>query len=310
MKEIIGYLKTFYREEWNWRYVLLLALFLAPAIYCNYAYHLSDRYVSSGEHARGPRQLLYNFVFNVIPLLYAYLAYLLAGRPAPFLKSGAFWMQLIFALFIFSFRTYFYWHRTYLAELVEPQHYYYWRKCANNLVPALLLILPLLLYWLGLHRKEQAFYGYSSSYIHLKPYFQMLLIMLPLILAAGTQADFLAYYPVVRKALEQGMIHSHQVLHTLFFELCYGIDFLATETFFRGFLILAFVKYAGRAAILPMVCFYVTIHFGKPLGETISSFFGGLVLGILAYETRSIWGGVIAHLGVAWMMELVAWMMR
>ncbi len=69
-------------------------------------------------------------------------------------------------------------------------------------------------------------------------------------------------------------------------------------------MILAFVKYAGKHAILPMALFYCTIHFGKPLGECISSFFGGIILGVVTYHTRTIWGGLIVHLGIAWLMEL------
>jgi hypothetical protein len=37
---------------------------------------------------------------------------------------------------------------------------------------------------------------------------------------------------------------------------------------------------------------------------------GGYILGVVAYETKSIWGGVIVHLGIAWMMEVVAFAQR
>ncbi|RYY66213.1 MAG: CPBP family intramembrane metalloprotease, partial [Chitinophagaceae bacterium] len=90
----------------------------------------------------------------------------------------------------------------------------------------------------------------------------------------------------------------------LLYELSYGSDFVTIELFFRGFLVLAFVRYVGSAALLPMALFYCTIHFGKPLGECISSFFGGLLLGVVTLHTRSIWGGLLVHLGIAWLMEL------
>ena len=96
--------------------------------------------------------------------------------------------------------------------------------------------------------------------------------------------------------------------HKLLFELSYGSDFFGIEIFFRSFLILAFVRWAGMDAILPMTCFYCTIHFGKPLGECISSYFGGLLLGIVVYNTRSIYGGLIVHLGIAWLMEIGGYM--
>src|SRR5437763_17220024 len=86
--------------------------------------------------------------------------------------------------------------------------------------------------------------------------------------------------------------------------LAYGSDFFSIVLFFRGFLVLAFLKWVGPAAILPMACFYCTIHFGKPLGECISSYFGGILLGIVVCNTRSIYGGLIVHLGIAWLMEI------
>jgi membrane protease YdiL (CAAX protease family) len=92
--------------------------------------------------------------------------------------------------------------------------------------------------------------------------------------------------------------------HILLYELSYGSDFFTIELFFRGFLILGFLKYAGKDAILPMACFYCAIHFGKPMAECISSYFGGIILGIVVYNTRSIAGGLLVHLGIAWLMEL------
>ncbi len=53
-----------------------------------------------------------------------------------------------------------------------------------------------------------------------------------------------------------------------------------------------------------MVVLYAVCHFGKPVGETISSIFGGYLLGILAYKSRNVWGGVFVHVGVALFMEL------
>jgi len=93
----------------------------------------------------------------------------------------------------------------------------------------------------------------------------------------------------------------------LFYELSYGLDFLSIELLFRGLLVIGLVRYAGQHAILPMAAFYCTIHFGKPLGECASAFFGGLILGVIAARTRTVLGGLIVHLGLAWMMELGGW---
>lgn len=61
----------------------------------------------------------------------------------------------------------------------------------------------------------------------------------------------------------------------------------------------------GPRSVLPMCVFYCSVHFGKPLLESCSAIFGGYILGILAYKTKHIWGGVCAHLGIAFMMEIM-----
>ena len=91
------------------------------------------------------------------------------------------------------------------------------------------------------------------------------------------------------------------------YESLYVLDFYVIEMFFRGFMILAFIKLAGPKAILPVAVFYVTIHFGKPFGEAVSSFFGGALLGIITFYSRSIWGGIIIHMGIALGMEVSAY---
>ena len=154
-----------------------------------------------------------------------------------------------------------------------------------------------------LTKEKQTFYGTGVKDFTVKPYLLMLLIMVPLIALASTQHDFLAMYPKL-KSISFLKDHRHSGWYKLLYELSYGSDFISIELFFRGFLILAFAKWFGKDAILPMACFYCTIHFGKPLGECISSFFGGLILGVVIYNTRTIWGGLIVHLGIAWLMEL------
>jgi len=166
----------------------------------------------------------------------------------------------------------------------------------------ILLIIPLFfIWWIGNYPKP--YLGVSFGNFDWKPYLLMLLVMLPLITWASTQADFLHTYPKLRQVnFLSGHTKNHW-FYILLFEVSYGLDFFTIELFFRGFLVLAFVRFAGQDAILPAAVFYCSIHFGKPLAECISSFFGGLLLGIIVYQTRSIAGGLIVHLGIAWMME-------
>lgn len=182
-----------------------------------------------------------------------------------------------------------------------------WNNYWNHIIywPALLIIITTILFLIWkYYDSHQPFYGIKIKSIDWRPYLLMLLIMLPLIAAASTQADFLAVYPKLNAVAGINNEPGLQWWHKLLFELSYGSDFIGIELFFRGFLILAFVKWVGKDAILPMACFYCSIHFGKPLGECISSYFGGIILGIVVYHTRSVLGGLLVHLGIAWLMEL------
>lgn len=151
---------------------------------------------------------------------------------------------------------------------------------------------------------QSGFWGVTLRNIQWGPYLMMLAGMIPLIVFASTQADFLSAYPRLKQITFITSYTDYFPVLGLLYEVSYGIDFVTIELFFRGFLIFAFARYVGIAAIWPMAVFYCSIHFGKPVLECISSFFGGLVLGIIAYRTRSIIGGLAVHLGIAWMMEL------
>jgi len=180
---------------------------------------------------------------------------------------------------------------------------YYWNKVAYWPVRLMILSFILFIIWKFFYFKEN-FFGLTVKNFNWKPYLIMLLIMVPLIAAASTQPDFLRMYPKLNDVDTALYGVKNKWFYHLLHELSYGSDFISVELFFRGFLILAFIKVVGKDAILPMACFYCTIHFGKPLGECISSYFGGIILGIIVYNTRSIFGGLMVHLGIAWLMEL------
>jgi membrane protease YdiL (CAAX protease family) len=153
-------------------------------------------------------------------------------------------------------------------------------------------------------------YGLTPKRFDVKPYFALLLMMLPLIVSASFHPSFLRQYPMYLSTRAHLYLDVPEWVTVVVYEICYGIGFLCTEFFFRGFLVIGMISVLGRAAIVPMASVYCFLHFGKPMGEAISSIFGGYILGIVAYETRGIWGGVIVHVGIAWSMELVAFIQK
>jgi membrane protease YdiL (CAAX protease family) len=132
------------------------------------------------------------------------------------------------------------------------------------------------------------------------------MIVVPIVVIASFHENFNTYYPVYKSngAAEYWNISESVTLAG--YELAYGWSFVSVELLFRGFLVIGLVNIMGRHAILPMVVCYCFIHFGKPIGECISSVFGGYILGVIAYYSRSIFGGIFIHIGLAWLMEITA----
>ena len=156
--------------------------------------------------------------------------------------------------------------------------------------------------------EKRSFFGLTTKKFQPKPYLIILALLIPVVAIASTQHDFLLAYPKVKNIFFVNNYTHLQWLWKLIFEISYSLDFVSIELFFRGFLVIGFIRFVGADAILPMAAFYCTIHFGKPLGECISSFFGGMVLGVIAYRTKSIFGGLIVHLGIAWAMEVFGYL--
>lgn len=179
----------------------------------------------------------------------------------------------------------------------------YWVTVTALPFKLLVVLIPLIVLY-RLLPAQSSFWGVTLKNIQWQPYVLMLVLMIPPIIFVSMQPDFLSAYPRLKQVAFIAPHTDNPLWYQLLYELSYGIDFVTIELFFRGFLVLAFVRYAGPVAILPMAMFYCSIHFGKPLFECISSFFGGLILGVITHRTQSIVGGLAVHLGIAWMMEI------
>jgi membrane protease YdiL (CAAX protease family) len=123
--------------------------------------------------------------------------------------------------------------------------------------------------------------------------------VLPLVIGASRYETFYETYPFYRRA-------NLSAFDFWAWEAMYAAQFLALEFFFRAFLLQGLRRSLGANAIAVMVIPYCMIHYGKPMAETFGAILAGLILGTLAMRTRSIWGGVLIHVGVALTMDLLA----
>jgi hypothetical protein len=293
MKKIIGFVREYFIEV-DKRIFSVSAFFIAVFIFINYYTGLNRKISLMSE---GGQYLSWYLVF-LFSFSFAYIL-LAVFQETNHFRNGKFLLLLFLAPAIFSWKM--------VSDLDihftnNAIHNAYWNQVAYWPYKLAGVTIFLLILW-KLTKEKQAFYGLNRKNFSAKPYFMMLLIMVPLIAIASTQADFLAVYPKL-KNISFFRLEDPNGIYKLIYELSYGSDFFTIELFFRGFLVLAFSKWFGKDAILPMACFYCTIHFGKPLGECISSFFGGLILGVVTYHTKTIYGGLMVHLGIAWLMEL------
>lgn len=292
MKKIISHLKEYFTTLHKTLF-FCATLFTAALVFINYNYDLNKRIYRLDD--------FWQFIGWYVVFLAAFAGgYLLQ---AFFTKEKNFTNRKFLAL-LFLAPSVFAWKMTADVEFDFSPDFFenqYWNAVVYW--PFKVAIIVCMLYLI--HRvfdKGQSFYGATMQGFTAKPYLLMLIIMLPLIAAASTQKDFLHMYPKLQNV--EYLLQRDRGWHKLLYELSYGSDFFSIELYFRGFLVLAFAKWVGEAAILPMAIFYCTIHFGKPLGECISSYFGGLILGVVTYHTRTIMGGFMVHVGIAWLMEL------
>lgn len=134
---------------------------------------------------------------------------------------------------------------------------------------------------------------------HIWIYLAMFVVFFPVLYIASKTATFRHTYPFYRWA-------NRSAFDLWSWEAMYIAQFFSLEFFFRGFLLQGLRKAFGANAIFVMIVPYCMIHFGKPGTETLGAIGAGLLLGTMAMRTKSIWGGVLIHVGVAVTMDVLA----
>lgn len=148
-------------------------------------------------------------------------------------------------------------------------------------------------------------FGLKHSSKYLRVYALVYVLLLPMFLLVSFTPQFLSFYPKMDIASFDGAMGWERWQLIGLFELFYANDFIGVEGMFRGALVIGMARWLGCRAVLPMALAYMCIHLGKPDLELCSSVIGGYLLGILAWRTRHLWGGIIIHLGIAMFFEMV-----
>ena len=128
----------------------------------------------------------------------------------------------------------------------------------------------------------------------------MFSLILPAVIEASTTTSFRHTYPFYRLA-NRSQLRSVDVGGALRRAVRRRSSSSSAASCSR-----ACARALGANAIFVMIVPYCMIHYGKPLPETFGAIGAGVILGTLAMRTRSIWGGVLIHVGVAMTMDVLA----
>jgi hypothetical protein len=303
MKTIIGYIKDFWRKDFQWAKYIYVVCFISGCIALNYIFDFHNKIVES-PHG-GILGMLYFVLFYGFAYYAVAIPCLLFSKRRDILVDPVFWLKSIAFLIVAGIASAFYYFKDWFNFMTDVPERQYLVRITGYLRWAIIYIPLLVIIRYFFDRRSPGLYGLTGRKIDLRVYFIMLLIISPLIISASFTPDFINAYPRFRPWALQAVFDMPKWIMTAVFELSYGVNFVMVEFMFRGAFIIGMASVMGRHSILPMVATYAFIHFGKPVGESISSALGGYILGIVALRTLSIWGGVIIHLGVAWSMEIM-----
>lgn len=162
----------------------------------------------------------------------------------------------------------------------------------------LLFLLPLLIIRFFFHEKI-SLYGlkWGDYSFGLKLAALALSVMVPVVWFISALPSFTQSYPTLSSAREDWNVF-------ILFEGALLLYMLAWEFLWRGYMLFALEEKFNYYTVLVQMLPFVILHNGKPVLETFGAILGGIILGVLALRTRSIFYGIIIHFTTLFAMDL------
>lgn len=164
----------------------------------------------------------------------------------------------------------------------------YWQFCCFFILMGLLPVL----YLIG--KMHASFKDFGLGAGEWKKGLRYVLFLMPVIILiiwfAAKLPGIQAEYPMLRSLLyNRAGFWPYEIAYVLFY-------YVSWEFYFRGFLLFGLARELGKSnALLIQIALSCLIHLGKPEAETLGAIIAGLIFGIIAFKSRSIWYGIILH---------------
>ena len=170
----------------------------------------------------------------------------------------------------------------------------------RNPIPQLLLFLILPMITLFIMGEDPKKYGFQIGDYKtgLLITFASLAVMAPLLYWASTMPSFVRYYTAANRG---GM---------LFVIIQFGLYMFSWEYILRGYLYFSLEERMGPLAVWVQSVPFAIAHLGKPPAESLTCYFGGLVLGYLSLKTRSFLYAFLIHWGIYVMLAAFIFMKK
>jgi len=308
LRKIINYIIEFFSKDFHLGYYLTVIIILAAGMWLNYG--LEFKRIEIDAYFGKTEQFYRFFVFFSFVYFLVLLVQCFWKKDFSPFRNRKYLIKIIVGLLLLAFDSSSRGLFTLLEQMFGiPLGLRRWAFYVFvNFYQFVNLGILMFVLKLVFDRYDETVYGFSWKTINLRPYFQLVLFMIPLIVWASFQHDFIRNYPMYKDNFNVVSQYMQPWKAATSFEIAYSLRFIGVEMFFRGFLVIGMIKLIGERAIVPMLVLYSFWHFGKPMAESIGAAFGGLILGVIAYRTRSVFGGIVVHIGVALMMELAAYL--
>ncbi|MEO0288253.1 MAG: CPBP family glutamic-type intramembrane protease [candidate division WOR-3 bacterium] len=128
-----------------------------------------------------------------------------------------------------------------------------------------------------------------------------IMIITPIIFIVSRNPQFKSVYPLFK-------IMKNSKYDFIRYEFAFLYFFFFWEFYFRGIMLKSFkdVFKDDFVAIILQSLIFTFLHFGKPGLETLSSFFGGFILGFFSLKLNSIFPAFFLHFYISFLMDILS----